>query len=288
MKVETISEQLFFATVRLEAWSGKSLSVGTGFVYEVDTDAGIVQSLITNKHVLEGADRLSVTMIRGDDAAPLLGEGTTINIDPFDEKGWVGHPEPHVDVAAMPLIDVLGAMAKNNARPFFRSLSPAMMASTELLEDLDAIESVTFIGYPNGLYDSANLLPIARRGATATPVGVDYQGKPAFLIDASVFPGSSGSPVFLLDKGIYQDRNGISLGSSRFACLGIIAAVHVRLVEGSVIEVETGSGIGIEQPIDLGIVYKSVTIDETVDVLLALAGIARREIESGGLPGDSA
>jgi hypothetical protein len=45
------------------------------------------------------------------------------------------------------------------------------------------------------------ILPISprffRRGMTATPPQLDYCGRPTFLIDASVFGGSSGSPVFL-------------------------------------------------------------------------------------------
>lgn len=53
-------------------------------------------------------------------------------------------------------------------------------------------------GYPRGFYDRLNLLPVARRAITATPISVDYEGRPEFLMDASVFPGSSGSPVFVV------------------------------------------------------------------------------------------
>jgi hypothetical protein len=64
---------------------------------------------------------------------------------------------------------------------------------------------------------------------------VDYNGLPAFLVDASVFPGSSGSPVFLLDRGISMRRTGeVQLGTSRLALLGILAAVHVRQVSGDI------------------------------------------------------
>ena len=45
------------------------------------------------------------------------------------------------------------------------------------LESLDAIEEIVMIGYPNGLWDSVNNMPIARRGITATPVYLNYEGK---------------------------------------------------------------------------------------------------------------
>ena len=51
------------------------------------------------------------------------------------------------------------------------------------------------------MYDQVNLIPITRTGMTATPLQLDYDGRPSFLIDASVFPGSSGSPVFVYKSG---------------------------------------------------------------------------------------
>lgn len=77
------------------------------------------------------------------------------------------------------------------------------------------MESVEFIGYPEGLYDSVNCLPIARRGMMATLGYIDYEGKPEFLIDATVLTGSSGSPVFMAQprnarNGAGSDHDGIS------------------------------------------------------------------------------
>ena len=40
-------------------------------------------------------------------------------------------------------------------------------------------------------------MPILRRGTTATPIALNFEGRPEFLIDAAVYPGSSGSPVFV-------------------------------------------------------------------------------------------
>lgn len=78
------------------------------------------------------------------------------------------------------------------------------------------------IGYPNGLWDSQNNLPIIRRGITATSVKKDYNGKKEFLIDAAVFPGSSGSPVFIFNEGSYSVPGGFSNGHQNISSRNII------------------------------------------------------------------
>ncbi|MEW6007825.1 MAG: hypothetical protein AB1595_06755 [bacterium] len=107
------------------------------------------------------------------------------------------------------------------------------------------------------------------KGITATPLQIDYQGKPSFLVDASVFPGSSGNPVFICNSGIYSDKRGNTVvGSSRVFFLGIIAEVIIREDRGK-IEFVSISTIQLpivktQQMIDLGIVYKSSAVLETV------------------------
>lgn len=177
-------------------------------------------------------------------------------------------------------------MAATGAPPFFRAIPSNLMVSLQLVSELDAIEDITFVGYPSGMFDTHNFLPIARRGTTATPISVDYQGKPTFLIDAAVFPGSSGSPVFLANRGMYQSRDGGMVVGGRFACLGLVAAVHYRNLGGDVFELDTKLGVNIQEPIGLGIVYKATTIDACVDRLLSMVNVARVPTEPSGPPGE--
>ena len=86
------------------------------------------------------------------------------------------------------------------------------MPDATALAKLNAVEEIMMIGYPNGLWDAKNNLPIVRRGITGTPAFVDYNDKPEFVIDAACFPGSSGSPVFIVNQAwVAPARAGRSL-----------------------------------------------------------------------------
>ncbi len=83
-----------------------------------------------------------------------------------------------------------------------------MLPTEETIKIIDAFEESMFIGYSSGLWDDVNLIPITSKGITATPILINFQGKNEFLIDASAFPGSSGSPVFLYKTGAYLHKSG--------------------------------------------------------------------------------
>jgi hypothetical protein len=274
VKVETLAEQLFYTTLYVRAQDTDAEWSGTGFIYAVDTDKGQAHFLVTNKHVLAGARRLVVRIICGAENPPVLGDSAEISMENFDEAAWYGHPDPRVDVAVMPLLRFLEAVTGLGKTPFFRSVSPSICISPDTADDFDAIEPIVFIGYPVGLYDSVNYLPVTRQGMTATPISVDYCGKPAFLVDASVFPGSSGSPVFIMDRGSYLTRTAIQIGS-RVVCLGVLAAVHTRQVAGEIRSLPTRLVAAFDEPIDLGIVYKAWVIDECVEPVLLQHGLTR-------------
>lgn len=268
--VSTIADQLFYSTVYIEARAGSQAWTGTGFLVNYGINGAMVPVLVTNKHVLQGATIVHFTMPMGDTAGP-LNRGTRIAVTDFSASTWVGHADLGVDIAAMFFAQVLDAMAANGAPAFYRAIPSDILMSQASAMELDSIESVTFFGYPAGLIDQSALLPIARRGQTATPIFNDYNGLPAFVIDASVFPGSSGSPVFLFDRGSYVDREGNLNVANRVFLLGVVAQVHTRIVGGR-IEMVTNPTPMFDEPIDLGIVFKASAIQETVQALYAYRG----------------
>jgi hypothetical protein len=269
--VQTIADELFFTTVFIESTTATGSSSGTGFLILYPRGSGSVPVLVTNKHVFAGANQATFTMTRSDRDVPAT-SGTRMTINDFGTHSWVGHPDSAVDVAAMFFNPVLEAMAGNDAPAFFRAFTPDQLINQDAANELDAIEAVTFLGYPNGLFDRSSMSPIARRGQTATPIFNDYNNLPAFLIDASVFPGSSGSPVVLFDRGSYTTRDGTTHIGSRLALLGVVAAVHTRRVNGEVHMVSRAT-TSFEDVIDLGIVFKASSIQETVFALFTSAGV---------------
>ncbi len=100
-----------------------------------------------------------------------------------------------------------------------------------------------------------------RRGITATSIKKNYNGKKEFLIDAGVFPGSSGSPIFICNQGTFNTPNGEMMGS-RLYFIGIVYMLYTHLANGKIIprEIPIKTELVTESyiPNNLGIVIKSI------------------------------
>ncbi|MFC5460744.1 trypsin-like serine peptidase [Massilia niabensis] len=275
MQIESIAENLFFTTVRIDTVDAAgNVGSGTGFLYahhySTTQHAAFV---VTNKHVVQGMRGGAITFHRRKDDKPDLGNGFRCEITDWN-TAWFGHPSPDVDIAIMPFVPV-----ERNAKEmfgidlFYRYIEDAMLVQDSQAELLDAIESVTFIGYPNGVWDRRNLMPVARRGTTATPLSVDFEGTPRFVIDASVFGGSSGSPVFIVNQGMFSDKRGNTSIGSRVLFIGVVAAVFFRTAVNEVISIpiptHTRQVTAQQEMIDLGIVFKARTVLETIKAFIA-------------------
>lgn len=263
MQVQTMIEQLLFTTVRITTTAAGQLGSGTGFLLaEERPEDGTAVLLVTNKHVIAGSEQVTLHLISAGPAnIPALGNGLTLTCSPDQ---FTGHPDPEIDVTMIGIGGAMQQLADAGTPAFFRSVSPSMCATKTTLEDYEPIEPVTFIGYPSGLYDSASLLPIVRQGFAATAMNIDYESKPVFLIDASVFPGSSGSPVFLVPRPSAPDKRGnITIGGPAKPpmLLGIVAAVHQRQVPVILAGADHAVPM-VNELIDLGIVYKASAIHE--------------------------
>lgn len=226
MNIKDLSTQLLYTTVPIwvQRTDGKQSS-GTGFIYMHPTEkkGSSIPFLITSYHVLENAEKILVEFAVGSEEGPDLGKSVKIEL-PID-KIRLYHDSEN-DISGIVIGPILNQVT--DQKILFRSISPDIIPSKEVINDLAAVEEITFIGYPSGLFDEHNISPIIRRGITASPVWNDFDGEPKFLIDAGVYPGSSGSPVFIMNQGSYATKQGITMGS-RLLFLGIISESIIRM-----------------------------------------------------------
>lgn len=225
----TPSEMLMYSTIRIECIdSNGNPSTGTGFFFsflENQNTKTNVPVIITNKHVIDNnvSGKLLFTL-SDNDGKPMDKFHHTFNITDF-RNAWTYHPDPEVDLCAMPIAQIINILTSLNKRPFFIPFGKNLIPTKEQLEDLSAMEELVMVGYPNGIWDNVNNQPILRKGITATHPNKDYCGKKEFMADIASFPGSSGSPVLIFNQNGYQDKKGnIFMGGSRILLMGVLYA----------------------------------------------------------------
>lgn len=131
---------------------------------------------------------------------------------------------------------------------FFRTLH------SDFLKDIDYDSvllgnDVLFVGYPANRYDISNNLPLVRKGAVASVPDMEFNGRGQIVIDAQVYPGSSGSPVFTNVDGNYL-------------LLGVVSETMIRHSQLQTLPANVLGNLGVEQILGLGIVVKQRHVNE--------------------------
>ena len=199
--MKTSAEGVLFTTFPIEGEL-----IGTSFVVnhrwsEERIELGYF--LVTNRHIIgeSRTGRVTLTVV-GDDDSRLP---HTFDVPPEIWSLWHPHPDDEIDVCVMPLLALLRAIdagvLEDLQRLDYQWIDTRLAPDEESVLDIGLVEEILFVGYPSGISDQVHNLPVARRGITATPAAIDYEGRPVFLVDASVYPGSSGESGIHLQHG---------------------------------------------------------------------------------------
>jgi hypothetical protein len=232
----TLADELLFTSINLNRVCQNSpAGSGTGFFWTTPLENGReFTTLITNRHVIEGADHI-VAMCHRADASRQQSSGKFANcVLPLERV--IPHPDPSIDLCAIPFGSLINDAVAAKEPLFFKTLKAVNVPTEADWENFDSIEDVLMVGCPRGIFDQFNNLPIARRGITATPLGKRYEGRPEFMVDMACFPGSSGSPVFMVSNlGFFDRKEQQWKLEGRFFFLGVLYCGPVINQEGQIV-----------------------------------------------------
>lgn len=194
--------------------------IATGFFYKDENDNLYV---VTNKHVIYGEryfenpePEINGIKSKLHTNAQNLSQNEDITIDLFegDDRKWIEHSNPDVDVVLIP-VDV--------DRERF-AVVPLDKTFIETSTIQIGLEKIFIMGYPFGWYDVTNNLPITRLGHLSSPFKIPFQGKPIMLGDVETHPGMSGGPVLMRLEDYTSIKNGKPvkhLGAYRIVLVGV-------------------------------------------------------------------
>ena len=259
--------------------AGRFSSQGTGFFYsKLAPKEGegpqwrTIEDmwLVTNRHVLipmSGHDthvptKVTFGLRRIDDPGALNWERVVLSGDDIDDLVRF-HPDNSIDVAVINISEIVTSRVKSGAKYAQQYFLHAENFAGQNNIQVEASSDVLVVGYPKGFYDNVNLFPIVKSGIIASRWGVGFNGKPYFLIDAKLFPGSSGSVV--ISKPIdlvVKDQSVMLANEKQFAFLGIFSG-EPMFQENPV----TIGDLTITQKsgFDLGIVWYAELVEEVLD-----------------------
>lgn len=207
---------------------------GTGFYFKFDNGKTY---LVTNKHVVKGASKGFVYFTEKEDNKPKHGNTRQIEINNF-ENWFIAHPDTTLDLCIMP-VDSSIFSSDDLKVAYYQSVSFSQIISCD---SLGGNYSIMTVGYPKGIWDSYNNLPVMRRGYTAISPKFNYENKPELLLDLQMTHGNSGSPVFLV------------LGN-KLSLMGIIVACY------------NNNDLGFEIPLNVGTAIKASKLLEFQKVI---------------------
>lgn len=211
----------------------------TGFFYNSEETT----YLVTNKHVIdredgENPDSMRI-FTRSEDS--FNREYHDLSLSHGEGSDWFSHPlSAAIDVIIIPLDMTLDSV---NHRIGIYDERPPETGSLAFNEDsilsekgrVLAGDRSQIVGYPGHYVDQEFDFPVTRNAIVSSLYGMPYNGEPAFLTDARMHPGTSGSPVVAGPVTLIV-HGGIDLWGPGYKLLG----VHSATLRQPLVEEEQG------------------------------------------------
>jgi hypothetical protein len=153
-----------------------------------------------------------------------------------------------VDVAVVEVTDQLNAETKKLLEQRAQLLSFSGASSNKFPGSLPLEaqpgDDVIVIGYPLGIYDVFNKLPILKTGLLNTPIGMRFNGLDAFLFDFKYYEGSSGSLIITRPTHLGVNKEGILVSSTsrEYLFLGMYEGEYYWNNDAEPLRAELGLG----------------------------------------------
>lgn len=241
-----VNEALHGLTTIIEVSAAGIQSQGTGFFYHQWAEAKPEDRqpggewreitnlwLVTNRHVIfprhedeeKIPDYLSFRLRKVKESV-ITWVTITVEKEQLLDKVTVLEDDK-IDVAIITILDLIRNQLKHDeAESYLHHLNTV---GKKDLPDISGIpveagDDILVVGFPRGFYDSTNLYPIVKSGIIASKWGASFDGNPFFLIDAKLFPGSSGSIVVSKPINLAIIGNALKYAKEKkFMLLGIFS-----------------------------------------------------------------
>lgn len=261
--MSSFDDLLPHCTVRLVGLSnGEIQSTGTGFYYlfndsltvengSLNPNGSAIIGIVTNKHVIEGVEEVTFYFNTSQDGEPgyeMYPLRVTLN-----QNSVFPHPELNVDLCVILVPELVETLRRLDRKIHMYPVRENIRISEEHIRNMTAIQDLVMIGYPNGIWDHVNNLPIMRKGINATPLHDNYMGEETFAVDIATYRGSSGSPVFIYNNGTYIENNEIKFGQRLFF-VGVLRGVHRSVTQHT-------DNLATEEMLHIGIAIKASKLD---------------------------
>ncbi len=228
------------STRTITSFQGKT-SQGSGFFYQEEGDKDpnakkgewiLIRNLwlITNKHVLLSRDHEGSYQIpdsftfhyRKKNGSTIEWFPVTLNKNEIKKRSKI-HMNDIVDIIAIEILDTQTELIKKNQIIRNSVITEENLPGKSKI-NIEVSDETIILSYPKGFYDQLNLFPIVKSGIIASKWGAHFNGHPYFLIDAKLFPGSSGSLVIShpTNQILYQGKI-LTSQEKQFVFLGVFS-----------------------------------------------------------------